>query len=116
MQSVFANQADTEQEAGIVTDSQGRACDFGPSHDECRLQFLERTTMSPYQAGYTEDANDFSLGVFHQGKLTDFDGGHSSTFGNGYEDGQRASCLKAHPEEDPKTENGCELSMDAGNP
>ncbi len=52
--------------------------------------------MSPYQAGYTEGANDFSLGVFHQGKLTDFDGGHSGTFGNGYVDGRRASCFKAH--------------------
>ena len=32
---VLANQADTEQEAGVAKDAQGRTCDFGPNHDEC---------------------------------------------------------------------------------
>jgi hypothetical protein len=34
---------DTEQEAGIASDAHGRVCNFGPSHDECHDQFLERT-------------------------------------------------------------------------
>jgi hypothetical protein len=71
---------------------------------------------SAYKAGYREGVKDFNAGVFHQLKLIDFDAGHSHTFGNGYVDGWRASCLKAHPEEKPNTENGCELTMDAGNP
>lgn len=41
MRSVFANKADTEQEAGIASDSKGRVCNFGPSHDECYDQFIE---------------------------------------------------------------------------
>ena len=43
----YANQADTEQEAGIGADKQGRPCTFGPSHDECRDQFLECTANLP---------------------------------------------------------------------
>jgi hypothetical protein len=38
---------DTEQEAGIGADKQGRPCTFGPSQDECRDQFLERTNNLP---------------------------------------------------------------------
>jgi hypothetical protein len=47
VQSVLANQADTEQEAGIASDKVGRPRTFGPSHDECRDQFLERTNNLP---------------------------------------------------------------------
>ncbi|MGA9844527.1 MAG: hypothetical protein WBQ25_19675 [Nitrososphaeraceae archaeon] len=47
VQSVLANKADTEKEAGIGADKQGRPCTFGPSHDECRDQFLERTQNLP---------------------------------------------------------------------
>ena len=47
-QSVYARHlTDTEQEAGIGADKQGRPCTFGPSHDECRDQFLERTNNLP---------------------------------------------------------------------
>jgi hypothetical protein len=46
-QSVLANQADTEQEAGIASDKVGRVCNFGPDHDECHDQFLERTNNLP---------------------------------------------------------------------
>ena len=35
------------QEAGIGADKQGIPCTFGPSHDECRDQFLERTNNLP---------------------------------------------------------------------
>jgi len=38
-QSVYANRA----EAGIASDAQGRPCVYGPAHDECHDQFLERT-------------------------------------------------------------------------
>src|SRR4051794_2837706 len=35
IQNVLANQANTEQEAGVAKDAQGRTCDFGPAQDEC---------------------------------------------------------------------------------
>jgi hypothetical protein len=52
IQIVLANKAhencdDSCQEAGIASDKMGRVCDFGPSHDECRDQFLERTNDLP---------------------------------------------------------------------
>jgi hypothetical protein len=47
VQSVFANHADTEQEAGIGADSLDRPCTYGPDHDECHDQFLERTYNLP---------------------------------------------------------------------
>lgn len=37
----------TEQEAGVANDKLGRPCTFGPSHDECHDQFLERTNNLP---------------------------------------------------------------------
>jgi hypothetical protein len=52
VQSVLANQADTEHEAGIASDPQGRVCDFGPSHTECTF---ERTD---YQAVFQHVIND----------------------------------------------------------
>ena len=36
--AVYANQADTEQEAGIASDSNGVPCTFGPNHDKCRAE------------------------------------------------------------------------------
>ncbi|HEY7572342.1 MAG TPA: hypothetical protein VH796_13325 [Nitrososphaeraceae archaeon] len=47
MQKVLANQAYTEQEAGVASDKMGRVCNYGPSHDECRDPFLERTENLP---------------------------------------------------------------------
>ena len=38
---------DTEKEDSTASDAQGRACDFGPSHDECRDQHLQETENMP---------------------------------------------------------------------
>ncbi len=51
-QSVSANRADTDcddscQENGIGGDSLDRPCTYGPDHDECHDQFLERTHNLP---------------------------------------------------------------------
>src|SRR6476660_2132735 len=41
---VYASKADTEQEANIASDSKGRVCNFGPSHDECYDQFIKHAS------------------------------------------------------------------------
>jgi hypothetical protein len=53
--SVRVNQAYTEQEAGIASDTQGRTCDFGPDHDECPNA---SNTMPP--GSMADDGNDVS--------------------------------------------------------
>jgi hypothetical protein len=55
MQSVWANQADTEQEAGVATDAQGRTCDFGTNHDEC-----PNASNTMPQGSKADDGNDVS--------------------------------------------------------
>ncbi|HEY7079698.1 MAG TPA: hypothetical protein VH500_08355 [Nitrososphaeraceae archaeon] len=47
--------SDTEQEAGVASDAQGRPCTFGPSRDEC----LERT--SDYQSGFKHGVADANI-------------------------------------------------------
>ena len=57
----YANQADTEKEAGIASDAQGRPCTFGPSHTECYDQSLKRTNkgaLTDYQSGFLQGVHD----------------------------------------------------------
>ena len=44
MQSVLANQADTEKEAGIASDANGIPCTFGPNHDGCKDKIADDGT------------------------------------------------------------------------
>jgi hypothetical protein len=45
------HRSDTEAEDSTASDSQGRPCTFGPSHDECRDQFLESKGFDPLKPG-----------------------------------------------------------------
>ena len=55
----YANQADTEKEAGIARDAQGRICDFGLHHDECPNT---SNTMPPgSKADDGEDVSGFTI-------------------------------------------------------
>lgn len=38
---------DTQKEDSTTSDKQGNPCTFGPSHDECRDQHLEKTANVP---------------------------------------------------------------------
>ena len=56
---VYAHRlTDTEKEAGIASDAQGRVCNFGPHHDECHDSFLERTNNAAYQSGFKHGVVD----------------------------------------------------------
>jgi hypothetical protein len=39
--------SDTQKEDSTASDAQGRPCNFGPSHDECRDQHLESEGFAP---------------------------------------------------------------------
>ena len=55
----YANQADTEKEAGIARDAQGGICDFGLHHDECPNT---SNTMPPgSKADDGEDVSGFTI-------------------------------------------------------
>lgn len=41
---------DTQKEDSTASDSQGRPCTFGPSHDECRDQFLQEKGFAPLKS------------------------------------------------------------------
>jgi hypothetical protein len=51
---------DSEQEDGLPYDAQGRACLFGPDHDQCLVEYLESIPgitnnidhLSGFKAGY----------------------------------------------------------------
>ena len=55
---------------GVFTDSQGRVCNFGPAHDECQYQFLEKIPgtinnihyHSGQKVGYVDGLTE---GVYH---------------------------------------------------
>ena len=57
----------------VMTDSQGRVCNFGPSHDECQYQFLEKIPGTPnyidhhsgFKIGY---ADGLTEGIYHHSK------------------------------------------------
>lgn len=56
--------SDTEQEAGIASDANGVQCTFGPHHDECEAQFLDRIrNSSDYQSGVKD--GDYQSGYNH---------------------------------------------------
>jgi hypothetical protein len=85
---VTANKADTEQDAGVAKDAQGRICDFGPNHDECPNA---SNTMPP---GSKADSGD------------DVSGFPKPPPGKHY-----AGC-----EEDIHHELGCDVVNDTGSP
>jgi hypothetical protein len=74
-QSVLANQADTEQEAGIASDSQGRPCTFGPFHDQCHDRFLQNSVLHSRFSGsvqFFERTNTGYWSASDPGFLRDF--------------------------------------------
>jgi hypothetical protein len=78
-----------------ITDSQGRPCTFGPSHDECYNRFLERTTDIPaYKAGFKVGFHDqLKDGIYHHDKPEG--GTHNEFWGDGYYDGWHKACLNS---------------------
>ena len=80
-----SNQADTEQK---FSDAQGRPCTFGPSHDECQYQFLEKIPGTPnyidYHSGFKVGYHDgFNEGIYHHDK----DNAGTTSFSDGYAHG-----------------------------
>jgi hypothetical protein len=55
----LANKADTEQEAGVTSDAQGRFCTYGQFHDECLDQYIKNVpTSTEYKQGYKMGLSD----------------------------------------------------------
>ena len=53
---------DTEKEAGIASDAQGRACTFGLYHDQCLKQFIQEINKptDDWMAAIPRDNNTFN--------------------------------------------------------
>jgi hypothetical protein len=95
IQSALANQADTEQEAGIASDSKGRVCDFGPDHDQCHDRYFETIPGTPnnidYHSGFKVGYADGLTGVRVHLKVED--NPPSESWGNGYTEGWGQGCM-----------------------
>ena len=63
--SVYARHlTDTEKEAGVASDAQGQPCTYGPAHDECLDQYIDRIRHSVfYQSGVKN--GDYQSGYNH---------------------------------------------------
>ena len=72
-----------------ITDSQGRPCTFGPSHDECQYQFLEKIPGTPnnidYHSGFKVGYSDgFNEGIYDHSTAED---NKTATWSDGYYNG-----------------------------
>jgi hypothetical protein len=67
------------------TDSQGRPCTFGPSHDECLYQHLEKipgtSNYADYHSGYKTGLADGLAGDYYHHAKED---NKSASWGDGY--------------------------------
>jgi hypothetical protein len=110
---VYAHRlTDTEQEAGITSDAQGRPCTFGPSHDECQYRFLEKIPGTPnnidYHSGFKVGYSDgFNEGIYHHAK----DNGGTASFSDGYTDGWLKGCVVGGGNSED-----CNIQADANTP
>ena len=99
---------------GVFTDSQGRVCNFGPAHDECQYQFLEKIPgtinnihyHSGQKVGYVDGLTE---GVYHH--LTAEDNAPSISWGEGYTHGWSQGCRDSG-----RTGDDCDSQEDVSTP
>jgi hypothetical protein len=101
VRSVLANQADTEQEDGIASDSNGRVCNYGPDHDQCHDRFFETLPSTSnyidYHAAYKiAYADGFKGEVYDHLKAEE---APSESWRNGYIEGWTQGCMDAHSQQ-----------------
>lgn len=98
IQTVWANKADTEKEAGIASDSNGISCIFGPNYDECKDTDLQGRSCDGivgstnyddcvYSQGFRTGHNDAVKGVYDHSNDPD------TTWAEGYFAGWHQGCL-----------------------
>ena len=96
-----------------ITDAQGRPCTFGPSHDECQYQFLERIPGTPnnidYRSGFKVGFHDeLKDGIYHHSTAED---NKTASWSDGYYNGWSKACL-----ESGTSAEDCGLQEDANTP
>jgi hypothetical protein len=95
------------------TDSQDRPCTFGPSHDLCLYQYLERIPgtidyrdyHSALKVGYTDGFNE---GIYHHSTAED---NKTASFSEGYTHGWEKGCVDSG-----RTQDDCDNQADASTP
>ena len=102
----------------IFTDSQGRPCTFGPNHDECLYEHLEKipgtVNYRDYHSGYKIGHADGVAGEhYHHSKTENV----SASFIDGYGHGWNKGCVswgKSQGLDNPQ--ENCDLLADVSSP
>ena len=98
---------------GTFYDSQGRVCNFGPAHDECQYQFLEKIPgisnnldyHSGIKIGYTDGLKE---GIYHHHIAED---NRTASFSEGYTHGWEKGCVDSG-----RTQHDCDSQADVSTP